>query len=968
MRRKQESFVAGSGDPASHLIITVHGIRTFGHWQERLAHLFASAADVTVLNYKFGVFSILSFLLPLFRWWVIGKFRRALQFEADRLSWTRVDIVAHSFGTLVAAYALRSFAKRSSLQVHTFICAGSVLPRSFDWAALPVSRVVNDCGTSDLPAALGVLLILGIGNAGFAGFDGMTGARLRNRFFRFGHSGFFHGSQGVPTDDFMRSYWLPLLRGSRPIPYHDEREHLRGIHRTWHFMLSGLSRLTFIKYGIYMGFLMLPAGLFAYSYRGGLMQASSEARVVDPTASFLRSSEAYRWWASPAALKNLLAARSVGPFYRIASQGSTPVTLTRFLKSGAIVAVRAGGDVEIVAPDGRRRRIEGPASSRINDVISMEAGALMVGIEGRSACIWDLDGRLRHRVEVFDATVAALSRDGRFMAVGQANGEIVLFNLEDSTRKTIGKPGKALRVVRFSANGMQLLAVAEDGSIQAWSVDGTSIGALPAEEGRPLRLDEDRGGEHIVVTDLGGRDSYIWMRGSASGGFSALEDHITFFDAAFLEGTARIVLAASDGSVRVWDLNSGRQVRSNAHSDWVSAVAAVPGGGFVTGSLDGTAKVFGTVQGESLNLVGHRGFVSSVDVASDGTRVITGSYDGTVRVWDLDDRWQSPTAGRVRLGDTTVFSADTRILYTTREGQGHPMYLGPTVAPMYWHDQQLWQVTLGGLERLILSRQVLRFVRLVASTTDRYLAAIQHLSNVVEVIDLSRGTEPVVLRHEFMPVAAAFAPDERTLVTGAGDRKIRVWSLPAATLVHTWRAHDDMVLSVAFSADGKLLVSASDDKQARIWTLAGKLRAVLRGHTDAVIGAVFSSDGRRVLTGSRDRTARIWDATGRQLQVLDHAGAVIPVAFSKDGDAVLTVAADGTARLWDTSGVELMKIARRGAHVLAAAFSPDGKRVLAAFSDGTVASSIVDGKELLRIAAALGSPGPFSRPSPPGTP
>jgi WD40 repeat protein len=928
----------------------VHGIRTFGHWQERFAHFFANDPNITVLNYKFGFFSIASFVVPIFRWWVIWCFRRTLERELDRRPWDRVDIVAHSFGTLVAARALRAVARRRpSFALDTFICAGSVLPKSFGRSDPPIVRLANECGTRDLAAALGSQFILGIGNGGFAGFEGMTGGHFRNRFFRFGHSGFFGDAAGTPSDAFMKRHWLPLLRGSGAIPVHDERELSTGLRRA---VLVALSALSPVKYFLYLSMVALPVYLHLQSGRERLFHLSSEARANDPTASFLYAAAAYRQLATPAALASLLASRSGGPFYLVASQGGAPVTLVRALDSGAIVAVRAGREAEIIGPDGVRRRIARLVKGWIDDVVggAGDTGTLMVGREDGKVRVWGLDGSIVRSVPIFGATVAALSRDHRLLAVGQASGEVALSALDGSDGRTLGARGAAVRVVRFSADGGMLAAIAEDGSAHVWGVDGTAMGALPAEKGRPSRLDEDAGGAHIVATDRGGEDSNFWRRGLPFDNLSALEDHVTLLDAAFVENTAEVALAAADGSVRVWDLNSNRQERTNAHADWVCAVAAVPGGGFVTGSLDGTAKVFGGAQREQARLVGHRGFVRSVDAASDGVRLITGSYDGTVRVWRLDEDRDLRAMSRVQLGYPTVFSADARTVYTTRLGAAHPIYM-PGMAPMYQHDHQVWEVTAGRPERLLLSRQ-LAFTDLAASPSGRFVSAIELYGNAVEVFDLARGTAPVALPHRWMPLAAAFAPDEKTVATGAADQAIRVWSLPSGKLVHDWQAHAGMIRSISFSADGKRLVSAAD-KLARIWSVRGDPGAKLQGHTDAVTSAMLSRDGRLVLTGSTDRTARIWDAEGRQLEVLRHPGEVVRVALAPDGQLALTLSTDGSARLWDRSGIELSRIHRSGSHILAAAFSPDGRRVVAAFSDGTVESRVIDGQELLKIAAEL---------------
>src|SRR5207253_3811384 len=93
----------------SQLVVTVHGIRTYGSWQERLERLVTSSQNenqVEFVNYKYGYFSAISFLVPFARWLVVRKFRNELIRLCTAKQYSRVDLVGHSFGTHVLAWAI----------------------------------------------------------------------------------------------------------------------------------------------------------------------------------------------------------------------------------------------------------------------------------------------------------------------------------------------------------------------------------------------------------------------------------------------------------------------------------------------------------------------------------------------------------------------------------------------------------------------------------------------------------------------------------------------------------------------------------------------------------------------------------------------------------------------------------------------------------------------------------------------
>src|SRR5271157_3016782 len=131
-----------------------------------------------------------------------------------------------------------------------------------------------------------------------------------------------------------------------------------------------------------------------------------------------------------------------------------------------------------------------------------------------------------------------------------------------------------------------------------------------------------------------------------------LSGHGGWVSAVALTGDGRVVSGSYDGTVKVWDLNSGQEERTlSGHSDWVDALALTGDGRVVTGSDDGTVKVWDLNSGqEQRTLSGHGGVVWALAVTGDG-RVVTGCDDGTVtgdgpliaglldctvQVWDLN--------------------------------------------------------------------------------------------------------------------------------------------------------------------------------------------------------------------------------------------------------------------------------------------------------------------------------------------
>ena len=190
--------------------------------------------------------------------------------------------------------------------------------------------------------------------------------------------------------------------------------------------------------------------------------------------------------------------------------------------------------------------------------------------------------------------------------------------------------------------------------------------------------------------------------------------------------------------------------------------------------------------------------------------------------------------------------------------------------------------------------------------------------------DVSGHTAPV---HSL-----AFKPNSYRLASASDDKTIRIWDVSDNTnLRHlrTLRGHTSWVWSVAWSPDGSTLASASADGTVRLWNPNNGINfAVLRGHTERVFCVAWSPDGRILASGSEDDTIRLWNPdTHGTLRVLrGHTGDVSSVTFHPDGQTLASGSDDKTIRLWDpNTGAHKATLKRFEGSIGCLAFSPNGQ-------------------------------------------
>ncbi|MEQ8957550.1 MAG: hypothetical protein RLP02_06440, partial [Coleofasciculus sp. C2-GNP5-27] len=230
-------------------------------------------------------------------------------------------------------------------------------------------------------------------------------------------------------------------------------------------------------------------------------------------------------------------------------------------------------------------------------------------------------------------------------------------------------------------------------------------------------------------------------------------------------------------------------------------------------------------------LKGHTYFVYAVAISPDRETIVSGSTDGTIKLWDVQTGKEKQTlkghAGRFGYVQSIAISPDGKLLVSGGNDK--------TI--------KLWQLSSGKERRTLTGHS-----------------------------GLFAGVKSVTI-----------SPDGKLLASGSDDKTIKLWSLAKGRELRTFKGHTAGVNGVAISPDGKILASGSSDKTIKLWQV-GKARELhtLTGHTDSVNGIAFSSDGQIFASGSADGTIKLWQlSSGRILRTLKgHHDRVNAVAFS----------------------------------------------------------------------------------------
>jgi WD40 repeat protein/serine/threonine protein kinase len=485
---------------------------------------------------------------------------------------------------------------------------------------------------------------------------------------------------------------------------------------------------------------------------------------------------------------------------------------------------------------------------------------LLTGSDDRTAKLWDATtGQLVRKLEGHrsEVTTVAISPDERWLFTGDARGRCRLWEAETGTLKWAAEGhSRSITAACFLPDNGALLTASIDNTVGQWDV-ATGRERLPWILKHPdsvvaMALAPDG---RRVLTACADKVVRLWDVPSGQQlGVLPAGDEMTNA-VAFAPDGRRVVTTSVSGQVRLWDGEPLREIRAGAaQGPWLSPNPNLSQAWSAVFSPDG-AQVL-TVGGNEACLwdvktaqpgmrFSPHSSVAAAKFSPDGRRIVTGSWDNTARVWDVET----------------------------------------------------------GLAQLRLEGAHTQAINDAAFSPDGAQIVTASDDKTACLWDAARGRVRHTLRgHEQRVSSAVFSADGRRVLTTSNDKTARIWDAQTGRELHTLRGHQQGVLHGAFSANGTRVITGGEDNRAKLWDAATgqELSFSLEGHTASVTGVAFSPSGRRAITGSQDQTAKIWDAeTGQEILTLKgHSREVTTVCFSPDGSSVLTGSRDGTLVLW----------------------------------------------------------------------
>ncbi|MEU0884845.1 helix-turn-helix domain-containing protein [Lentzea sp. NPDC005914] len=438
----------------------------------------------------------------------------------------------------------------------------------------------------------------------------------------------------------------------------------------------------------------------------------------------------------------------------------------------------------------------------------------------------------------FESDAVVFHPNGRIIATGADNGDVVLWDITDPRNpvRLAAGTGRNLSVhtMAFSPDGKFLASGGGDKTTQIWDVSD------------PAKL--------RPVTALAGHTDTLWS-------------------VSFSPDSRQMVTATTDAEVRVLDLAN----LNYAHHTWTVWKLDYDKRGryFASVSSDGTIKLWRpddrhAQEISTLPKLTPDDEALTVDVHPERDVVFGSTMAGNV-LWDVTDRNKPRELSRAVTGSQPIvaakFSHDGKMLAVSEESgviglwnvtdPANPVKAGTFAVPKTY---TVWQVEFSGDDRTLVvanGRHELQLWDISNPASPRAYPALRTDDNPDPIRRGGQAGREEVMTVVIHGTVMAFANSGNSgalydISDPAQPRKLGTLPNDGGPLQR-----------LAFSPDGTLIAAGTTDDLVRVWDVRDarnpQLRASLHGHTERVWGVAFAPDNRTLVTSGVDRTVRVWD-------------------------------------------------------------------------------------------------------------
>ena len=413
------------------------------------------------------------------------------------------------------------------------------------------------------------------------------------------------------------------------------------------------------------------------------------------------------------------------------------------------------------SPDGKVLASGGIDWDRLHDEAAVRRG-------NGTLYVWDaVKGKRKHSFsddDIFSIRSVAFSPDGNLLASGGEFGRIHLMDPNTGKyMKRLEGHSKEVVAISFSADMRTFASGSKDGRVRIWDI----------------------------------------ASGEKKQTFDGFFDQVIGFD---VSADGKTIIMGGSGPSYLWDVASGKRERTFTESAYAGNIAFIPGGKFILTSTNAKFLYNRNTGERAAHFLGTGSIASSVGFSPNGKKIVTGSSDGTVLLFDVERRNYD--------GQVTLAAHEGRVVSLEYSPDGRTIISGSEDKTI-----KLWDANTM-TEKKVFTGDMNALTDVALSPDGKTIAAVDNTATIY-LWDTGTNAQKK-FRTELAAgvISVAFSPDGKRLAVGGAAGAVTILDAESGVSQQRFTGHQGQVKRVAFAADGKVLASLSDDGILFLWDVA----------------------------------------------------------------------------------------------------------------------------------------------------